>query len=576
MKGIYFAGLSLLILMISFNTVAQYSDFICGTEYEEQLTKNSLNAKILPNNDGQFLTAKGTLRILIIFAEFDNRSEPGGPDYWPDGGFPSFINSYIDETETQNSAHKINVTNYFDQVSGNNYKVIGDVVTVHVPSSHYLNRSSASQWILNHLDSSIDFSKYDNWTKTADYTHSNSPDGVVDMIGIIYRGFSVSSAYSGEASLGFDSILVDNDSTEIKGRFTLLENQTTKGSGVTVQAHSNSEYDMISLTHEISHWLLGWHPYYGNGPIVNRFPSLLQGSFFYVSSSNAYESERLGWITPQLVDASSGDLIDFELDDFLTTGDAIKIKVPNGGNEEFYFLENRQNISIYDNATQNSIDKGLFIHHLRGHYSNEEDFRMIPSFGKWNWTTDGTTTVSGNTVSIMKKSTPGQAGLSYNEPLPGVSSDEWMHAYKDESGTLFTGGIFRGNSVTTSFSYTNRPLFASNTNPSPTNWLGSGNDIAVKIFNENNGKVKIDVLINYDPYSISENTTWDGQIFLDNSLTVQSGAKLTIKPNTTVYVEDAKAINVYGELDASGVEFIPMNSTWNGITFHNGSNGESR
>jgi len=281
MKGIYFAGLSLLVLMISFNTVAQTSDFICGTEFGESHSK-TIKPKTLPNTDGLFLTANGTLRMLIVFAEFDNRSEPGAPDYWPDGGFPSFTNSYIDETETQNSTHKLNVTNYFSQVSGGKYKVIGDVVTVHVPNTYYRNRNSAGQWILNHLDSAIDFSKYDNWTKTADYTHLNSPDGIVDMIALIYRGFSVSTGFSGEASLDFDSILVDNDSTTIKGSYNydFTVDIPTQGSGVTVQAHSNSEYDMISLTHEISHWLLGRHPYYGNGPIVNRFPSLLQGSFF--------------------------------------------------------------------------------------------------------------------------------------------------------------------------------------------------------------------------------------------------------------------------------------------------------
>lgn len=120
---------------------------------------------LLTNNDGQFLTANGTLRILVVFAEFENHAEEDGPSYWPDGGFPSFVNSYIDSTVTQNSTHKLNITNYFSQMSQGNYKVIGDVKTVHVPNNFVHNRSGANQWVLNHLDNEVDYSEYDNWTK---------------------------------------------------------------------------------------------------------------------------------------------------------------------------------------------------------------------------------------------------------------------------------------------------------------------------------------------------------------------------------------------------------------------------
>lgn len=477
-----------------------------------------------------------------------------------DGGFPSFVNSYIDSTVTQNSTHKLNITNYFSQMSQGNYKVIGDVKKVHVPNNFVHNRSGANQWVLNHLDNEVDYSEYDNWTKNADFIHTNTSDGIVDMIVIIYRGKTVLGNAGGEASLGFNSIMVDNDSndsTEIKGRFTLLANQPTKGSGVTAQVISNSpEYDMISVTHEISHWLLGPHPYKSNGPIISRYPSMLQGSWFYASSTNAYEAERLGWITPTVVDSSIGDVSGLELNDFLTTGNAVRIKVTGGGADEYYLLENRQHVNIYDNATQNNVDKGLFIHHIRGHYSSShDDLRMLPSFGYWDWATDGTTTVSGSTVSIMKKNEPNRAGLSFHEPLPGVSGDEWTHAYRDDQNNLFTGGIFRGNDVISSYNDNKKPLFASITNPRSTTWSGSNTEIAVKVVDEDQGKITVDVLMEYDPYTITENTTWDGQIFLDDNVTVQSGKTLTIKPNTTVYVANGKSISVNGILNADGVIF---------------------
>ncbi|MDR9410750.1 MAG: hypothetical protein RI573_18040 [Balneolaceae bacterium] len=131
---------------------AQDPEFFCATDMTETQNKQLFNQLLLTNNDGQFLTANGTLRILVVFAEFENYNEedqygrPGG--YWPDGGFPSFVDSYIDSTVTQNSTHKLNITNYFSQMSQGNYKVIGDVKTVHVPNNYVNDRSDANQWIL--------------------------------------------------------------------------------------------------------------------------------------------------------------------------------------------------------------------------------------------------------------------------------------------------------------------------------------------------------------------------------------------------------------------------------------------
>jgi hypothetical protein len=573
--------------------VAQEPEFICGTEMSETENKQLFKQLLLTNNDGQFLTANGTLRILVVFAEFENYNEedqygrPGG--YWPDGGFPAFVDSYIDSTVTQNSTHKLNITNYFSQMSQGNYKVIGDVKTVHVPNNYMNNRSGANQWVLNHLDSEVNYANYDNWKKNADFIHTNTSDGIVDMIVIIYRGYSLTTSWIGEASLGFDSIMVDNNSTEIKGsyHYGYLSNEPTKGSGVTAQAvTNNSEYDMISVTHEISHWLLGPHPYKGGGPIISRYPSMLQGSWFYASSTNAYEAERLGWITPTVIDSSIGDVSGLELDDFLTTGDAVKIKVTGGGADEYYLLENRQHQSIYDNATQNSSDNGLFIHHIRGHYSSSyDDLRMLPSFGNWDWTTDGTTTVSSSTVSIMKKDEPNRSGLSYHESLPGVSGDEWMHAYRDEHENLFTGGIFRGNYVTSSFKKNSNPLFAANTNPNSLTWSGSSTDIAVKVVDESQGKITVDAYMNYDPYTITENTTWDGQIFLDQNTKVENNATLTILPGTTVYMAENVQLDIRagqgGTLISEGTEEEPIrfirtdpNNAWKTI-YLNSSAGSS-
>jgi len=82
MRILNLIGLLLSLSMFPLVVSAKEQDFVCGTIFEEPLSKVSTKSKTLPNSDGQFITANGTLRMLIVFAEFEDKSEPSGPDYW--------------------------------------------------------------------------------------------------------------------------------------------------------------------------------------------------------------------------------------------------------------------------------------------------------------------------------------------------------------------------------------------------------------------------------------------------------------------------------------------------------------
>ena len=127
----------------------------CGLENSDMML---MSATADFPGDGQHITSHGTFRVLVVFAKFPDDSDPD-PTFWPHDGFPSFTNTIIDSTESQNSTHFLNVTNYLDQMSLEQYQVIGDVYTVTAPKTYSEYGSSigaANRGVLEMLDTEYD------------------------------------------------------------------------------------------------------------------------------------------------------------------------------------------------------------------------------------------------------------------------------------------------------------------------------------------------------------------------------------------------------------------------------------
>jgi|GEM_PF-6152269 len=155
----------------------------------------------------------------------------------------------------------------------------------------------------------------------------------------------------------------------------------SNGSGVTAFARSDERVLFNYVKHEISHWLLGGGHPYGNGT-NDRVASLLSGSLSRSMSVNAVERDRLGWGT--IVEITS-NLSNVTLGDFLETGIAYKYEaVKSSRNDVHFYFENHQNINIYDDATLDATDKGIFILRTGSIFYNTK-MRYLTSDGDWDW-----------------------------------------------------------------------------------------------------------------------------------------------------------------------------------------------
>lgn len=531
----------------------------CGLEDSDMML---MSTPVDFPGDGQHITSHGTLRVLVVFAKFPDDSDPD-PTFWPHDGFPNFANTIIDSTESQNSTHFLNVTNYFDQMSLGQYQVIGDVYTVTAPKtySEYGSRSAANRGVLEMLDTeyNVDFSLYDNWTKLDNYDHDSQPDGVVDMIFMIWRGMPFTTNWTGINSISGNSFNV-NDSLTI--------NPSPMQSGFTAQTRVNSTILLNTLTHELGHWLLGGnHPYDSNSPPNNRIWSLLQANHRQAFHVNAAERERLGWIT---VPEITQDMNNVPLGDYITTGDAYKYKVPEslgGAPNEYIYIENHQKLSVYDDATKNSNDKGIFIFQDQNALMNQQNIRQISSDGDFEWDQvppDSASASCCGTVPVFGKINHDLSeGVNYTTQMSGNDTNyHWLHGYKNEDNQVDVKGYFRGVDFTGSFTDVNHSLFAPNTNPMPRTWSGDQVPFAMEVVNQSGSEITVNFFTDYDPFTITENTSWDGEIFLHQTTKVENNATLNILPGTTVYLAEDVNLSIRsglgGKLIAEGTEEDPI------------------
>ncbi len=442
---------------------------------------------------GRHITASGTLRVLLVFVSFPDDETPN-PD-WPAHSPPLFMRQFIDPDTTTSSGGPFNLTNYFNQMSLGQFHLVGDVLWVETAHSkaEYANGSfGRANWsvLQETVGPLVDFSQYDHWTNHADYQNENVPDSLVDMIVMVWR--TNIFEYVGEASLGDKTgFILDGKKIEMgfpeRIGFPL-------GSGVTCEYLYNDppEKVMRTMAHELGHWLLGGaHPYNGN---------LLSGKHQYwgilcsgerVSScANAYEREKLGWIQVPLIRPDSTAL----LSDYLTAGDALKYHPVNGDTLEYFYLENHQNVSVFDDVTANPADRGVWILHQQGPYMEMDNLRIRPSDGNWNWENPGFTSACfSQQLPIFRRGTPGVlTGPSHRDQIPtSMSAVNWMFEYTDATGKVNCGSFFAGQMFSGAFNRTTNNVFSAFSNPNSNTWENKSTSFTLEIVNEVNGIITV-------------------------------------------------------------------------------------
>jgi len=423
--------------------------------------------------NGQFL------RVLIVFVQFkDDNYNPNWSE-WPVGQAPTnWMNAnMIDQTLSQNSTNG-NLTHYYTEMSMEHFKVIGGFhhAITQYTRQEYINmdkdRGDINKEILQAMDNSgFDFAPYDNWTKSAEYDHSWGPDGEVDMIWMVYRNISKDMAdpgwwayqlsfagryldavqnewkyriWSGEASLGFAGILsVDG------GSRTIDLNGYGLVSGVNIMAATNGLwYVNRTIKHEFGHHLLGgfeMHTNYGCWGMMGAYGSRS-------SMVNAFERHRLGWIN--LIQYDYNPLLPFALGDYLNTGDALRIKIPGSSPERYYYIENHQKLSAFDDIDATSDGKGLYVLYQGGNANGNDDIYFYNAEGRAEWTyiRNENRPSDGASLPVFERGLQNESNgqfdtykINYYDPNDAENKSSFVYAFSNESGQTVWETKYRGD-----------------------------------------------------------------------------------------------------------------------------------
>ena len=258
-------------------------------------------------------------------------------------------------------------------MSFNKFKFVGKTVSVMSPHTRqwYLTnnwkRGDIQKEIILQINKTMSFAEFDNWKYIDDYYQISQPDGIIDLITIIWR--NIAKELPNESfiksnldftedcgSLGGQIFFVDNGLLRINPGFF---SHGVTASGVTITNYLPDRNKTFRIAvHEIAHYLLGDNSYH-NG---FGFWGMLSSYGIKSIVANSFERSRLGWVNLKNISSSTTQTItNATLSDYLTTGDSYCFEIdPNSG--EYFYLENHQNISYWDTTVNlGKIEKGLYV-----------------------------------------------------------------------------------------------------------------------------------------------------------------------------------------------------------------------
>ncbi|MCD4794592.1 MAG: T9SS type A sorting domain-containing protein [Bacteroidales bacterium] len=355
----------------------------------------SLNVKAQSNSsDTYHMPDYDTLRVFLVFAELTG--DPQYDDYhnnWLPGQLPYNPNDYFD-TEF-NGAENINSynTKYYYQASFGDFVVLGDyypeLVQIDISQGYgkrlnevidYLHNLPGSDIITAH-GKSVNSNYFDEWETP---TGRGTPEvGItnerIDVLMILWRVNSNVNTTTG------GSIFTGPYTRQLKNKIGFDE--------VIVFRNKYSSINK-GFQHEYAHSLLGNNLFHTAGNVMGNWHFITgmggYSSLCYSASIDkcysAYERRRLDWIpdgatniiravNPQNGNEVNADLIygdalpvtngEFLIRDFVSTGDAIRIKLPYLQTEnpdaldQWLWIENRQKKE--ENIDVNGVSpKGIY------------------------------------------------------------------------------------------------------------------------------------------------------------------------------------------------------------------------
>lgn len=333
-------------------------------------------------------TPRGDIRFLVIFAGFEKDCDATNDgSIWPNVNveqnlppcktLPLYYKDlfYSDFDQFKPEAQDKTISNFYYQMSRHHpthapLRIVGDIFPerINIEGSSPNNTAVFKKIQDNFPD--FDWSRYDNRKNYPNFRFDNSitePDHIIDYVVIMWR----QRGAGGYANTNSFTFVQKKNGVEEKY-------QMHSACGFTATYAQADNLGMIAkiFHHELAHTLFNCpHLFYANG---------VSGDYFYASngwgtmsygyincSANAWESWYNGWIeldsTNDLKGYSQNGI--YKLRDFVTTGDAIRIKLPFVN--QYLWIENHSGLHSFDNreeyetdAKGNPIpdpDRGLFM-----------------------------------------------------------------------------------------------------------------------------------------------------------------------------------------------------------------------
>lgn len=374
------------LLFISHNNlysqIDNWLDYSLDCDVYNNEPETSYGDEIYDSRNGCIYSPHGVIRFLVVFVEleYDNPNDDpflDGTEYWGVGELPVWANSLFAAYDTTDFINK-QVTKYYRLASSNDHIVLGDyllapdnggVFKIHTADGNIKYHPEYITPIINQkLGNNIitasgtlsSISDFDKWTPgSGGIEKDNVGNGRWDYVVYIIRNSIEPKNSNGCTTNGNNSLLLGH-----------------KVDFYSMQCAGNSSNPIHVIRHEYAHMLLGgnefhtcgggwaggiysynyWIPQTGGWALLGLYGSSLM-------CWNAWDRYRLGWngngniydISARASDGvtevngdigiSDGNGV-YVLRDFVTTGDALRIKLPyideTREYPEWIWLENHQ------------------------------------------------------------------------------------------------------------------------------------------------------------------------------------------------------------------------------------------
>lgn len=330
----------------------------------------------VPNSEnGWHLSPHGTIRILVIYAEMIYDKDPTRDpargvvhEHWPVGQLPKWKDDLFDPKKLP--VQKAKVSRYYQDCSLGNYAVLGDYIDGLVSlresqmnGDDYGAAAAEAVKLVNAMGTfrtahGLSIADFDLWRNNGKpgLPKENRPDDPhsFDHVMVIFRNHHRLTHGQGSTDAGSIPPIFGCGS-DSQSRFGAMN-------GLPFEI----------LKHEYNHLLLGGNNFHsggGNAPGFQSYFICLQAGWSLMGAANssllsasAWDRDRLGWKAPDApstisahntagayvsgdIDPMTGDTGLFVLRDFVTSGDALRIRIPYLDTDEFpqwIWLENHQ------------------------------------------------------------------------------------------------------------------------------------------------------------------------------------------------------------------------------------------